>query len=78
MAANNMTIGLIFLLLMAVKAAAPGIKWIGWAGIIAGLWIMYSPWALLFARYGILLRNDVLTGIVLVGASSAAVFATLA
>ena len=74
---NNVVIGAVVVAVMSLKCLFPTVRWPGWAGIVLGLWVMYSPWALGYATRDIALRNDVATAIGLIIWASVAVLATI-
>jgi hypothetical protein len=73
---NNVAVGIIVILMMGALGRTPA-RWNCWAGIIIGLWLMFSPWILGHPAHRMAQRNEVVSAMAIILASSVALMATM-
>ena len=59
---NSLTLGVIIVVL-SIAALAPFTVWEEWLNLVAGLWLIVSPWVLKFSG-GTAMKVDVVIGII--------------
>lgn len=74
---NNVIVGGAMVLLAATRAlGAHRAAWMSWVNAVLGLWLILSPWVLLFAGTYAPTVNNILAGLAVVGLATWSALAT--
>lgn len=75
--ANDVILGIIIGILALVRfTGAYREGWISWVNVLLGIWVLISPWALGYADNSVVMRNNVILGIIVILLSGWSALAT--
>ena len=61
---NDVILGIVIGILALIRLGSPSQVWASWLMMIAGLWLIISPFVLGYSSMGTVVANDVILGII--------------